>query len=321
MRIPLLLFLLLISCDWSVNVVLAQHPQTVISNELITSKVYLPDAKAGYYRGTRFDWSGVIHSLTHDGHEYFGEWQDSDDPYLHDRITGPVDSFETDTEIEDGETFLRIGVGVCAKQEEGSQSKHPFRVVNHGVWKTASGANWIEFTHDVTDDATQLGYHYVKRLTLTPGQPELIIDHTLTNAGRKELASEVYNHNFFVMDNEPTGPDFVVHFPFKPVADRDLKGIAALREKDLTFSREMKDGENIFANLTGFGSSDEDNQFTIENRKTGAGVRAEIDRPLGRIRVWSPRTTVCPEPFVNLKLQPNQSDRWSIRYTFYTLDQ
>ena len=68
----------------------AEHPQVTIANSQVMAKLYLPDPASGYYRGTRFDWSGVIYSLQCDGHEYFGEWQKTDDPYLHDRITGTV---------------------------------------------------------------------------------------------------------------------------------------------------------------------------------------------------------------------------------------
>ena len=73
----------------------AQHPSASFHNELIQAKVWLPDPENGYYRGTRFDWSGAISSLQFAGHEYFGEWQQSDDPYLHDRITGPVEDYST----------------------------------------------------------------------------------------------------------------------------------------------------------------------------------------------------------------------------------
>ena len=51
-----------------------------------------------------------------------------------------------------------------------------------------------------------------------------------------------------------------------------------------------------------------------------AGVRVATDRPLAKLQYWSPRTTLCPEPFIDLKLAPGQADRWSIRYEFYTLD-
>ena len=43
----------------------ADAPEVAISNGVIHARVYLPDAESGYYRGTRFDWSGAISSLAH----------------------------------------------------------------------------------------------------------------------------------------------------------------------------------------------------------------------------------------------------------------
>ena len=71
----------------------ADPPQVEISNAAIRAKLYLPDAEKGYYRATRFDWSGVVASLEHKGHNYFGVWFERYDPKLHDAITGPVESF------------------------------------------------------------------------------------------------------------------------------------------------------------------------------------------------------------------------------------
>jgi hypothetical protein len=45
------------------------HPSHVITNGQLTARVYLPDAKAGFYRSTRFDWSGAIGSLEYKGHQ------------------------------------------------------------------------------------------------------------------------------------------------------------------------------------------------------------------------------------------------------------
>ena len=295
-----------------------EYPSATIKNDAITAKLYLPDAKKGYYRGTRFDWSGVIHSLTFDGHEYFGEWQDSDDPYLHDHITGPVDSFEVDTEIKPGETFFRIGVGVCGKPKPSDGWKHPARVLNPGKWHVEHGDNWIEMVHKVTDDKTGKAYRYTKRLTLTLNKPELVIDHFLTNTGTQPLESEVYNHNFFVIDGQPTGPDFVLRFPFNVGADRDLKANCTVGGKELTYSAAVPQGKQAFGMLTGFSSDENDHRFDLFQRKSKAGVRMVTDRPMDKLRFWSPSTTICPEPFINLNIQTNQSERWSIRYTFYT---
>jgi hypothetical protein len=79
---------------FSASSIFAQYPQTSISNGLIEANLYLPDAKNGFYRGTRFDWSGVINSLKFKDHEYFGEWYQKHDPKRHDAITGPVEAFD-----------------------------------------------------------------------------------------------------------------------------------------------------------------------------------------------------------------------------------
>src|SRR5882757_8273928 len=50
----------------------AEFPQAKISNGQITAKIYLPDAKNGYYRSTRFDWSGAVYSLQYKGHDFYG---------------------------------------------------------------------------------------------------------------------------------------------------------------------------------------------------------------------------------------------------------
>src|SRR5262249_11443629 len=49
-------------------------PQAEINNGLLKAQLYLPDAQKGFYRGTRFDWSGVIGSLEYQGHRYYGPW-------------------------------------------------------------------------------------------------------------------------------------------------------------------------------------------------------------------------------------------------------
>jgi hypothetical protein len=69
----------------------ADVPQAEISNGIVKAKIYLPDATRGYYRGVRFDWAGVVPSLTYQGHEFFGKWFDKYDPFLHDAIMGPVE--------------------------------------------------------------------------------------------------------------------------------------------------------------------------------------------------------------------------------------
>ena len=301
----------------------ATAPNVSISNGLITAHIYLPDAHSGYYRSTRFDWSGVIYRLTYKDHEYFGEWQDSDDALLHDRITGPVDSFEPVgyKEAHAGETFIRFGIGVLEKPRENEfRWTHSYKIVDHGGWTVEKGDNWIEFEQTVGNNHTNYPFTYKKRMTATPGLAELVIDHILVNTGNRTLISDVYNHNFFVIDGQSTGPDFVVRFPFEPLFDGDLKGYATSDGKELIYLKKIPEGEHIFTFLNGFSSSADHHRFAIENKKTKAGVRMVGDRRMSKLQYWSPATTLCPEPFIDINIPPGQTDRWAVRYEFYTVD-
>jgi hypothetical protein len=70
-----------------------QYLSTVISNDEVQLKVYLPDSENGLYRATRFDWSGVIGSVQYKGHEYFGYWKETHDPLFHEDLSGPVEGY------------------------------------------------------------------------------------------------------------------------------------------------------------------------------------------------------------------------------------
>jgi hypothetical protein len=71
--------------------------------------------------------------------------------------------------------------------------------------------------------------------------------------------------------------------------------------------------------LTGFSDKTEDYDIRIENVKTGAGVRITCDRPLSKMVLWANPWTLCPEPYINIKVEPGKEFSWNINYEFYTL--
>ncbi len=164
-------------------------------------------------------------------------------------------------------------------------------------------------------------YKYTKSVRLTKKKPELVLEHTLENKGTTTIETDVYNHNFFVMDNQPTGPDFVVKFPFAPQGEskgKTEKG--AIDGKQIVYNDVIQKGEYFAVSpLTGYGTTAADNDFRIENRKTKAGVRIIGDKPIVKFVYWSAAATLCPEPYVNIKVGPGETVTWSIRYEFYLL--
>ncbi|MDU0353295.1 hypothetical protein RS130_04535 [Paraglaciecola aquimarina] len=303
---------------------LRHAPQAVISNGFVTAKVWLPDPAKGFYRGTRFDWSGVISSLRYQGHEYFGSWKDSVEP--HNEIVGPVESFTANNKVlgykeaKVGETFVRIGVGLCEKpDEEKYQWQRVYKIVDPSKWTIKQDNNWIEFTHNLSD-GKGYAYRYTKRLTLTQGKAELVLSHSLTNMGERQIDTEVFNHNFFVIDGRPSGPEFEVSFPFPLTATRaDLKGRIAIKDNTIHYPKVMTKGMDgmIGTGLTGFSTKAADNAFQIVNKKTGAGVRAKIDQPLSKLFFWTMENTICPEPFIYMQIKPGATHRWNTEYTFF----
>jgi len=301
-------------------------PEAEISNGQLRVKLYLPDSKSGYYRATRFDWSGVIASLEYKGHSYFGQWFQKYDAKIHDSITGPVEEFLTGNvalgydEAKPGGTFVRIGVGVLRKPDEPQFRRFfTYDIVDPGEWTVRRASNSVEFTHAVADAGSGYGYRYLKTVRLVRDKPEMTLEHTLKNTGSKTIRTDVYNHNFFVIDGQPTGPDFSVQFPFPLKATRDLRGLAEIRGSTLGYLKEFGPTDRVQTELTGFTTSDKDHDIRIENRKSRAGVRLRGDRPLSRVIFWSAEKVLSPENYVTMEIEPGREFRWKIVYEFYTL--
>ncbi len=254
-----------------------QDPPTArITNGILTANLYLPDAENGYYRGMRFDWSGVVNSLDYKGHHYFGVWNPHYSPTLHDAITGPVEVFEPlgyDT-AKPGESFVKIGVGLLQKQSDSAYVfSRNYKILSHGNWKVKRKKDHVQFLHTLKDE-TGYGYTYAKTVRLTKGKPEMVLAHQLTNTGTKTIETTVYNHNFFVIDQEPTNENIVTSFPFKVKAEGKGFGTLILAEDNsLRFTRALRKGENVYTPaIGGYGTSENDYKIEISNLKSGASV-------------------------------------------------
>jgi hypothetical protein len=320
-----LLLVCWIACFSALPLFAQDYPKAKITNGLIHAELMLPDAQNGSYRGTRFDWSGIISSLQFDGHEYFGRWYEHHDPKIHDAITGPVEEFRTHDkglgydEAKTGGTFVRIGIGTVRKPDE--TEYHPFQtyeIVDPGKWTVHKHKDRIEFTQRLT---SELGYAYTYRKTvrLVKGKPELLVEHSLKNTGRKVIESTQYNHNFFVIDHEVVGPDIVVKFAFAPVAERGFKDRAEIHGQQIIFPRELEGKNGVFSELTGSTKDVKDYDFRVENVKSGAGVHFTSDQPLDKVNFWAINTVASAEPYIQLRVEPGKEMHWTIRYEFYSL--
>lgn len=314
------------------------YPAAELSNGVLHAKIYLPDAEKGYYRGTRFDWSGVIASLEYKGHSYYGPFFQKFDPLVPDVIigdtivagansaaSGPVEEFigadDTAlgyTEAKPGEAFCKVGVGVLQKPQESSYSSYQrYTLLSPGTRTIKKGTDWIEFVQKV-DCGTGYAYIYSKKIRFIKNKPTMIIEHSLRNTGRKVIDTEVYDHNFLSIDQQSSGPGLVVTFPFDLKATANMAGMAEIRGKQILFLKVLSHEDTLYTPLEGFGDSAKDYKIGVENRKTGAGVVIGGDRPISRMGFWAVRTVVAPEPYIHMKVAVGEEFRWKYTYDFYT---
>jgi hypothetical protein len=315
----------------------ADFPTSEITNGQIRAQVYLPDAKNGFYRATRFDWSGVVYSLRYNGHDYYGRWFQRIDPAVHDfvykgadivaspctAITGPVDEFAPVgwEEAKPGGAFIKIGVGVLRKPDEGEYDNYRlYEIIDSGKWTIKKSRESIEFTQEVADSSSGHGYIYRKSVRLMNGRPEMVLEHSLRNTGTRTIRTSVYNHNFLVLDGQPPGPGLVITVPFQiqtgHVPNQEL---AEIRGNRIVYLKTLENQDVVTTPLRGFGDSPKDNAIRVENHKLGAGMRITGDRPLSSESLWSIRAVVAMEPFVSMTVEATQEFTWKSTYSYYSL--
>ncbi len=324
----------------------AQHPTATIGNGTVKATLYLPDAKTGFYRGTRFDWSGIVSSLEYAGHSYYGPWYTKIRPdvsdYIYessDIVTGPCsnmmgvpEEFTTApdnlplgwNEAKVGGTFVKIGIGALRKPDDNPYSNFRlYDIVNGGKWTVSRTATSVEFTQVLSDPGSGYGYVYRKRVSLTPGKPQMVLEHSLRNTGRRAIETSVYDHNFMRIGRLAPGPGLTIKFGFhaRMIAAQEPKLLDLLKFSgdQVTLARTLTGQDKVAAQFTGFGATAKDYDIRIEDHRAGAGVRATGNRPLAKVNLWGIRTVLSPEPFIQMNIAPGSEFTWKITYDYYTV--
>ena len=323
----------------------ANPPKGHISNGLVDVSFYLPDAANGFYRGTRFDWSGIIYSLRYKGEEYYGSWYTRIDPDIYNNVqritsegkgevvtgiassgTGPAEEFLTNNkalgfdEAKAGGTFLKIGVGVLRRPDDKPYDRYiAYEIVDGGKWITKISTDSVVFTQTLSNSASGYGYIYTKTLKLLPDKPMMQIKHQLRNTGSKPLVTSVYDHNFFVTNSHHTGPDYAITMPY-PISISRTQGSDLFRNEEsrLLFTKMLSAKDMAVTWISGFKPVAKDYSFRVENTRTGTGYSVQGDRPLSQVMLWAIFTNISMEAFINLSADQMKEECWNYEYTYFT---
>ena len=285
-------------------------------------ELYRPDSSENY-RGTRFDHSGMFHSISFQGKSLCQRWHTGKpNPDANDDVTGPCEEFGNSQPLgyekdKPGSIFLKIGVGLMIQPEEKEYKfMTPYKFASKGKWYTTTTSTSCSFEQTLmhNERPSPLGYRYVK--TIEVQDDGFTIHHQLTNLGNEELVTDHYNHNFFLLDGELVGSDYELVLNYKIQPEQIMSAFRDLVSVDGQ-SLKMKDrigNQSYFARLDGHQNKVEDHRFVLRNRKSGLQIECVGDRELHKFNFWGLQNTICPEPYVLLSIPKNKTIEWNLAY-------
>ena len=298
------------------------YPSVGLSNGLLDALIFIPDKDNGYYRSTRFDWSGFLAQVTYKKHTYFQDWSEMESPMpgAHDPLntasgTGIAEEFREPLGYQNaavGEPFLKIGVGLLEKKAGKPYFfAEPYKIIQPGGWATTHSNDWILFEQSLS---TNFGYsyRYSKKITLVQGKPEITVSHILFNTGVKPIFSNTYCHNYFLFDKDHAGINYTLKFT-NPIEELDsFKDKASIEENSFRLLNNLT-GSKPVAGAVNVGKKYE---FAISNSKTGTKVHVTGDNPLSSFFIYITPPAFCPEPMIDLNINPGQKQEWNNHYCF-----
>lgn len=253
----------------------------------------------------RFDRSATITDVTAYGRHLINGWGMPDE---FGQIGIGVLGFD---DAKPGESFIKPGVGVLEMIDSGSYKSGTAFPVKQ--WITT------HITHDknqvtVTQSSPIIrgyGYQLTKHYTITPDTGTIQIQYTLTNTGKMAWAIEHYNHNFFSLNNQPLGPNWQVTLG-RPIPSIPLHWLK-MQDKQLHITMEPKSYGFIQVNEPLTPTEADLSINSIDSQMT---INMSGDTPAYRMAWFFSPTSLCPERFHLISLQPEQSKQWTLWYRF-----
>ena len=292
----------------------------------LSALIHLPDAEHGHYRGSRFDWSGMIGEVRLGGDIFWNEWNPSPNATAdHDNATGPAMEFGMEAPVgyDDaavGEGFIKIGVGVLKRLNDKPYFfRGAYPILDTGTWTVQPDDSGREVTFVQNLTFGDYGYTYEKRVALA-GDQSLLIACRLVNTGSKPLQSEVYAHNFYRPGSEGWVPGLSVTFDqsIKPAKNAIPLGAADFAADAVRVTQLLPENQGAWIPLDYDAARPPRSYRVVKDGRLHMEVTFDFDP--SRIVVYGLTETLCVEPFRKIDLQPGQHVTWSYTHRFEAID-
>ncbi|MAD97973.1 MAG: hypothetical protein CMB99_11665 [Flavobacteriaceae bacterium] len=293
----------------------------VLSNTTIEVTIDLPQEG---YSASRFDGSGKITSLKFKGLELLGtelENQNQEDDKTFGK--GLYNEFGSMNplgfrEASIGEYCHKIGVGMVLKEDESYDFQKPYSIKPSEV-EIQKSEDRITFT---TIGELHKEYAYVLRKTLSLKEDGIQIDYRLENTGSKVIRTNEYNHNFIRFSEDLIGNDYSLTIPTELRLEEltelvNKEKAMAIKENEIQFA---KSPTEAFFISTEFKDRFVDANWKLENKAINIGISETGDFKTKQFHLWGTPHVICPEIFIDIEINPNDSFSWSRRYQIYELE-
>lgn len=209
-----------------------------------------------------------------------------------------------------GAHFPKIGVGFLQKTDDRPYEfmvDYPLEPAPITVEQMADDV--VTFTQT----ADRGGWGWRLRKTLTVQATTLTIAYALINTGSRALNTEEYCHNFFAINGQTVGPDYQVRLPFQPKL-APILGPLLVTGNTITLNRIPE--QSFWAAQTACGQRP-DVTWTLTHRPSGHGLEVTEHFPLQRFQIWGMRHVISPELFVEIAVNPGDTQTWKRTYIFF----
>lgn len=283
----------------------------IIKNKRLEVHFHLPDET---YKATRFDRMGMIKEVVLDHKDTFGAKES-----LIEGIGSGGQGFYNEfgikepigyDEINVGEKFLKIGVGVLTKDIKTAYDyfhNYPVETFDYQLIEKEAGVTLIS----QSDVVNGYGFKYTKDMKLVDNT--MIIDYTLENIGKKDINTTEYCHNFVAINKATIGPEYNLEFSYPIETEADL-GVFQVGKNNVYWEKDVE--EEFYLMLKNI-SKDKHQYFQLLHKPTGVGFRETCDFELERVAVWGRPQVVSPEAFVKISLAPGQIKSWQRVFEFF----
>lgn len=294
-----------------------------LASDQLTLQVMDPTAADRYNRGVRFCPLAVVLAASLDNHDFLYH------PAAHNVIDdhaglpaefdlcipgGPATDLPPGyAEAKIGDGFLKIGVGVLAKQAT------PYNLFLHPVLlvPATTTATWSPDHASFRQTCPGVnGYAYALTADLRVEAATVTVAWSLTNTGTRPFVTRQYIHNFIRCDNHDVGPDYVLSFPYDYLA-QGLEAGQRQRGRDLEFLARIPTWVNLLvpypADYRG------PNTCVLRQLASHQQITFTTSIPSIHTAIHARPAYIAPEQFIELHLAPSETLTWHRQTTFALL--